>query len=302
MAAVLGIGNATLDTIHFVDRYPDENDEVRCNRRMQRCGGNTANTLIVLSQLGMSSHWAGVLVENAEGRLVADMLVRHGVDVGASMWSGTGSMPVSSIMISGQTGSRTITHFRDLQEYGFAAFSEIDPGLFDWLHFEGRNVVEVRQMLKHLRTVSPGTRCSLEIEKPRDEIETLFPLADVLLFSRNYARSQGFTEPLALLKSVHTTCPEADLFCAWGEAGAAALGRDGTEYLHPAVRLARVVDTLGAGDTFNAGVISGYVETLGMEAILARACHLAGNKCGREGLDGLAEYPLKRRAQVNSAP
>jgi len=25
-----------------------------------------------------------------------------------------------------------------------------------------------------------------------------------------------------------------------------------------------------------------------MEAVLARACHLAGNKCGREGLDGLA--------------
>jgi ketohexokinase len=287
MTTVLGIGNATLDIIHFVDRYPDENDEVRCNRRIQRCGGNATNTLIVLSQLGVDSRWAGVLAENAEGRLVADMLVLHGVDVSAGVWSVAGSMPVSSIVISGQTGSRTITHFRDLLEYSFAAFGAIDLSPFDWLHFEGRNVIEVRQMLKHLQTVSPGTRCSLEIEKPRDEIETLFPLADVLLFSRNYARSQGFTEPLELLRSVHARCPDADLFCAWGEAGAAALGRDGKEYRHSAVVPESLVDTLGAGDTFNAGVISGYVEALEIEDILARACRLAGNKCGQYGFDGL---------------
>jgi ketohexokinase len=48
-----------------------------------------------------------------------------------------------------------------------------------------------------------------------------------------------------------------------------------------------VIDTLGAGDTFNAGVISGYLDGLDRSAILARGCRLAGNKCGQEGLDGL---------------
>jgi len=287
MTVVLGIGNATLDIIHLVDCYPDENDEIRCyNRRLER-GGNTANTLVVLSQLGLSCRWAGVLVDNAEGILVADDLTRHGIDISACEQSGAGSMPVSSVIISRQTGSRTITHFRDLPEYSFAAFSTIDLKPLDWLHFEGRNVVGVRQMLERVREISPATCCSLEIEKPRDEIESLFPLADVLMFSKSYAGTRGFTDPLALLQSVSADCSGADLFCSWGDAGAAALGRDGREYRHPAVLPAKVIDTLGAGDTFNAGIISGYLEALNIEGILARACLLAGNKCGQTGFDGL---------------
>ncbi|MCK5383681.1 MAG: ketohexokinase [Gammaproteobacteria bacterium] len=287
MAAVLGIGNATLDIIHLVDHYPDENDEVRCCSRLQRCGGNTANTLIVLSQLGVDCRWAGTLAGNAEGRLVADGLTRYGIDISAAEWADAGCMPVSSVILSKQSGSRTITHFRDLPEYGFAAFTAIDLQPFDWLHFEGRNVANVRQMLAAVRQGSPLLRCSLEVEKPREDIESLFPLVDVLLFSRHYARSQGFSEPQALLRSVHAVCPGVDLFCAWGEAGAAALDRDGREYRNAAVTPAKVVDTLGAGDTFNAGIVSGYLEGLDIEVLLARACQLAGNKCGQEGLDGL---------------
>ncbi len=287
MAVVLGIGNATLDIIHLVDSYPDENDEIRCHRRILGRGGNTANTLVVLRQLGLDCHWAGVLVDNAEGILVADDLTRHGIDISACERSGAGSMPVSSVIISKQTGSRTITHFRDLPEYSFAAFSAIELQSLDWLHFEGRNVAAVRQMLERVREISPAVRCSLEIEKPRDGIESLFPLADVLMFSKNYASTRGFADPLALLQSVCADHPGADLFCTWGDAGAAALDRDGREYRHPAVMPAKVIDTLGAGDTFNAGIISGYLEALNIEAILARACRLAGNKCGQTGFDGL---------------
>ena len=287
MAVILGIGNAALDIVHLVDCYPDENAEIRCHSRTLRCGGNTANTLIVLSQLGPSCRWAGMLADNAEGDLVAAELIRHGIDISASEFSDQGSMPVSTIMISRQTGSRTITHYRDLPEYSYAAFSAIDLKALDWLHFEGRNIDSVRHMLERVREISPAVRCSLEIEKPRDGIESLFPLADVLMFSRSYAEARGFFDPLVLLRSVHADCSGADLFCAWGAAGAAALDRDGGECRHAAVRPATVIDTLGAGDTFNAGIISGYLDALNIKEILARACRLAGSKCGQPGLDGL---------------
>jgi ketohexokinase len=287
MAVVLGIGNATLDLVHLVESYPDENDEIRCLSRIQRRGGNAANTLVVLSELGHSCRWAGMLVDNAEGDLVAADLRLHGIDISASERSASGSMPVSSIILSKQNGSRTITHYRDLPEYSSTAFCAIDLEPLDWLHFEGRNVDGVRKMLERVRELSPAVRCSLEIEKPRDRIESLFPLADVLMFSRSYAGALGFSDPLALLQAVHADCSGADLFCAWGDAGAAALDSDGGEYRHPAVMPARVIDTLGAGDTFNAGIISGYMDALNIDAILARACRLAGSKCGRSGFDGL---------------
>ncbi|WP_217161034.1 PfkB family carbohydrate kinase [Thiocystis violascens] len=51
----------------------------------------------------------------------------------------------------------------------------------------------------------------------------------------------------------------------------------------------RVVDTLGAGDCFNAGVIDGLLRGLPPGEAVARAVRLAGYKCGRYGLDGLIQ-------------
>lgn len=45
------------------------------------------------------------------------------------------------------------------------------------------------------------------------------------------------------------------LICAWAEEGADALGPDGRLLHSDAFPPPRVVDTLGAGDTFNASVI-----------------------------------------------
>ncbi|MGD2137487.1 MAG: PfkB family carbohydrate kinase [Gammaproteobacteria bacterium] len=290
MAAVLGIGNATLDIIHVVDRYPGENAEIRCRKRCTRRGGNATNTLVVLSQLGIECSWAGVLVDNADGHFVRDDLARHGIGTAGCSIVAQGAMPVSSILLSTQTGSRTIIHYRDLPEFTYADFLNIDLRPWDWLHFEGRNVGETRRMLEYARRTRPDTPCSVEIEKPRAGIEELFAHADVLLFSSVYARERGYRDPAALLQSVHAGGAPADLYCTRGAAGAVAVDRSGGACRHPAIRPPRVVDTLGAGDTFNAGVISGCLAGLEVDAVLARACELAGRKCGQHGLDGLGEH------------
>ena len=289
MAKVLGIGNATLDIIHVVDRYPNENEEMRCLRRFVRRGGNTANTLVVLSQLGIECSWAGVLVNNVDGQIILDDLRRYGIDTAPCRCLDSGSVPISTVLLSEQTGSRSITHYRDLPEYAFGDFESIELNAFDWVHFEGRNVVETCRMLDRLRAGPVAMPCSIEIEKPRDGIEALFPRADVLLFSRVYGLAMGFSDPLSLLGSVREHCPQADLFCSWGDAGAAALDSRGNAYENAAFIPAAVVDTLGAGDTFNAAVISGYLDGLDTRATLALACRLAGQKCGQYGFDGLGQ-------------
>jgi ketohexokinase len=287
MAKLLGIGNATLDIIHLVDSYPKENDEMRCRRRYVRRGGNTANTLVVLSQLGVACSWAGTLVDNKEGALIRDDLVLHGVDTGYCHYVEQGSVPISSILVNTDSGSRTIIHYRDMPEYVAHDFACIDLAPFDWLHFEGRNVVETRLMLERVRRLWPAMQVSIEIEKPRDGIDSLFAHADVLLFSRVYAEALGYRDPLSLLHAVQEKFPRALLFCAWGDEGAAALDRQGRSCLHEAVVPIAVVDTLGAGDTFNAGIISACMDGLDTEASLALACHLAGKKCGQSGFDNL---------------
>ena len=293
MARILGTGNATLDIVLTVDGYPQENDEIRCTDRSIRRGGNSANTLVVLSQLGHTCSWAGMLVDTVEGRFIRDDLENHGVDTAVSRFSGSGSVPVSSILLNAVTGSRTIIHYRDLPEYSFTYFSSIELQVFDWLHFEGRNVKSLQAMLQWSRERHPAIPRSLEIEKPRPGIEDLFGLAQVLLFSQTYAVSLGYMEPASLLQSVHRQFPDADLFCTWGVEGAVSLDREGRFTSQEAYIPPSVVDTLGAGDTFNAGVIDGYLAQRDSVTLLREACVLAGEKCGRTGFDGLTGSGFK---------
>ena len=58
---VLGVGVATLDVIDSLEIFPREDSEQRALDRYQRRGGNAANTLAVLSQLGHDCSWAGTL-------------------------------------------------------------------------------------------------------------------------------------------------------------------------------------------------------------------------------------------------
>jgi ketohexokinase len=285
---ILGIGNATLDIVMTVEGYPRENDEIRCRGRSLRRGGNAANTLVVLSQLGHRCCWAGTMADTAEGRFIRDDLEAHGVDTAACRLAGSGgSVPVSCILLSAGTGSRTIVHYRDLPEYSFDDFRSLELESFDWLHFEGRNMQSVSSMLAWARNRCPSIPRSLEVEKPRPGIESLFGLAQVLLFSQGYALDRGHTTPEDLLRSVHIEYPDADLFCTWGAEGAVGLDRAGQLTRQAAHVPGRVIDTLGAGDTFNAAVIDGYLAGRDVSTILCEACRLAGEKCARIGFDGL---------------
>ncbi|MEJ2308847.1 MAG: PfkB family carbohydrate kinase [Gammaproteobacteria bacterium] len=285
---VLGVGIATLDIINSVDGYPREDDEVRARSQRRSRGGNATNTLTVLSSLGHACSWAGVLPADHESREVEMILQSADIDLSEVRRLGEGRLPTSFITLNIRNGSRTIVHYRDLPEYRAAWFDAIDLRPFDWIHFEGRAPEELGLMLR--RAAKAGVRVSLEVEKPRPGIESLFALPDVLLFSREYARAQGSDSAAALLQSVGAN--EFDrrplCFCTWGDAGAWALTTDDMLYHQPAFEVPRVLDTIGAGDVFNAGVIAALLDGSDAREALRCACELAAVKCGRIGLENLA--------------
>ena len=286
MFRILAVGNITIDMIFQVPVYPQENQELRATAFSRRCGGNAANTLIVLSQLGYQCSWSGVWADEPDSNVIFDEFRRFAIGSESAKCVRQGKNPASFILINKKTGSRTITHYRNLEELDFAHFSGIDLTQFDWIHFEGRNVIETQKMLAHVQREVPDCPVSLEIEKDRGGIESLFSYAGLLLFSESYAQAMALN-PQSLLEQVHQRYSCVDAVCSLGENGAIAMSRSGKLHIADAFVPDVVVDTLGAGDTFNAVMIDACLKGLPLQESLQYACLLAGRKCGQDGLTDL---------------
>lgn len=294
---ILGVGVATVDVVNRVAAYPAEDAEVRALANATRRGGNCANTLAVLADLGHHCAFAGTLAADAGGALISTDLGGRGVDLTAVRRIAGAATPTSWITISAATGSRTIVHYRNLPEYDAGDFAGIELAPLVWAHFEGRNVPATRLMLDRVRRERPDLPLSLELEKPRPGIDALlrFHPSDtcrdsgprVLILARAFAAARGADDPAAFLRTMARVSDAELLVAPWGAAGAWGLARGGAVVHAPAAPPAELVDTLGAGDVFNAALIDGLLAGLALPDLLARANRLAGCACGMEGLDGV---------------
>jgi len=178
-----------------------------------------------------------------------------------------------------------------------SAFEKVNLSDFDWIHFEGRrNEAEIVKMIDVVEEfnadLAPKDRIvvSVELEKPRKSLMQLLNKADVVFTSKDFAKFLGFSSPYETVRSLRSkTKPGATIICAWGTKGADGAGPDGEVKHSNAYPPEKVVDTLGAGDTFIAGAIYSLIQGSSMEDALNFACRLAGFKCGMNGNDGLVE-------------
>ncbi|XP_019305169.1 ketohexokinase isoform X5 [Panthera pardus] len=292
---ILCVGLVVLDIINVVDKYPEEDTDSRClSQRWQR-GGNASNSCTVLSLLGAPCAFMGSLAPGHVADFVLDDLRRYSVDLRYTVFQTTGSVPISTVIINEASGSRTILHaYRNLPDVSAADFDKVDLTRFKWIHIEGRNASEQVQMLQrieqHNARQPPGQKIqvSVEVEKPREELFQLFGYGDVVFVSKDVARHLGFRSAVEALRGLYGRVRKgAMLVCAWAEEGADALGPDGQLLHSDAFPPPRVVDTLGAGDTFNASVIFSLSQGKSMQEALRFGCQVAGKKCGLQGFDGI---------------
>ncbi len=287
MSHILIVGIATLDIINIVNHYPVEDEEIRALSQRINCGGNAANTASILTQYGHKTEFAVTLADEPDGHRIRDQLTARLVATNYCRFVRGGKVPTSYITLNQKTGSRTIVHYRDLPEYEYEHFKQIPLETFDWFHFEGRNIPAVKQMLINTQQRRVDQPISLEVEKEREDIDDLLPLADVLLFSKSFATGRGFNNAPEFFELIRRLAPEAMLVCTWGEQGAWLRDTNNTEHHVPAYPPPRVIDTLAAGDTFNAGIIHCLNNGNTLLEAVKHACQLAGLKVGQSGIDGL---------------
>lgn len=292
MANILGVGITTLDIINTTDGYPDEDSEVRAIKHTQRRGGNAANTLAVLNQLGHHCSLAGSLADDGNSEIILQDMADNDINTGYCRKITGGRSPTSYITVNQHNGSRTIVHYRDIPEFDFEDFKRIELDKFDWVHFEGRNVIETKKMIGHLKRTAPNLDYSIEIEKPHNGIESLYTNGTVLIFSRYYVIHASFNDPTQFLESIRSINPESLLVCTWGPQGAYALDTSNQHTHAPTSLPEKTIDTIGAGDTFNAAFLDAYINGKSINEMLVQANFVAGQKCGQYGFKGLSHKSL----------
>ncbi|CAG5127678.1 unnamed protein product [Candidula unifasciata] len=333
---VLCVGNICLDFVNVAREYPEEDSDQRGLDYYWQRGGNASNSCTVLSLLSVPCECLGVMGSHGtEASWIQEDFAKCGIETSHCLMKPV-QPSVSTVVISQATGSRTIFHYpRDRPELTYNEFHQIFHGDFthySWIHFEaGRSVDYVSHMIddvvafnnKHsLPQASDGQRLSVvlsvEIEKPElKNPELVMDKADIVFISKDVAKCKGFSEAVKAVEGLYRFCKnDAVLICAWGDSGAAARYRDIT-LTAPALADIKVVDTLGAGDTFVAGFVSSLwkhgwtatdrasrdadnitrdadssgsdVDTSIITNALQYACHLAGLKCTIYGYQGLKQ-------------
>jgi len=234
------------------------------------------------------------------------------VDIGTCIYREGHSEPASSYIIKSQEkDSRTIVNYNELPEMTLEEFTAVIDDLKNkpiWCHFEGRIPNVTLQCITYLRQSHSDTRVSVEVEKPgREGLEELAKAADVVFFSKSWAQARGWLDCHTFIVGQMQAYPQASLLCCtWGSEGACAYQKE-PHCIERAdafqVKDTGVADSIGAGDTFIAGMLYMLVcrPEARLEEKLQFANELAGRKVVQEGFDGLGEKMASRAADLVDA-
>ena len=269
------IGNALVDLVMILDRYPREDEELRARGFERRSGGNACNSARWLARQGHAVELVAALAEDVEARWLQDQLRAEGVELSGCQRFPRGSTPISSVWLARRGASRSIVHYRDLPELSLSHLLSLPQAGVGWLHLEGRNCETLGRWLA--RTETPGSRISLELEKPRPGLEDLLDRVSLGILSRAYLRKTGEDARECLLRLQHRR-PWLQLACTMGAEGLWLLDA-GAEPQHlPAPRVIENGDSLGAGDVFIAALIAARSRGLGLEQAAQQAQQAVARK------------------------
>ena len=266
-------------------------------------GGTVANTAVALARLGVKTHFVGVVGDDLFGREVLEDLVAEGIDVSRVELSGRRPTMIVIALIDG-TGQRTVLGW-PRRDQAFAELNErqldgLDLTARDWLHTSGVCMVQEKGRQATLRALEQARvrqvrssfdlnlRLGLEGDSlPASYVEALWSAigrADFVLGSADEELFHLIPAEPDLRRATARLAREGQCIAVMREG---PVGAHVSEFGSPTVTIppfrVPVVDTLGAGDSFDAGFMEAGLSGCSLAEQITRGHAVAALQIGRVG-------------------
>ena len=276
MKSILCIGDVMLDVVVKFDGQINFDSDTK-SKITTHGGGAAANTAAWLAELGRPVQFVGKVGSDSIGRELIAQLTRVGVayDIAPSLDISSGMV----VVLVDRNGARTmfpdsgansrLTHsdLPQLEKFS-AAF------LSGYALFNPETNLEARKMIESLKSAgvpiifdpaSVGTMSAFGVEAARAALKEF----DICILNESEAK---FLADCADISAALSRLLESTPIVAIKRGASGALvGKRGESAIEKSALTQHVIDTTGAGDSFNAGFIHHWVENHDLSASLAAA-------------------------------
>ncbi len=280
---VTAIGELNVDLIMGgIESFPEVGKEKYAHRMLLTLGSSTAIFAANTAALGTSTAFAGMIGRDTFGGVVKDSLRRQGVDTCFVVESERTTTGVTVVMNYADDRAN-LTYPGAMDEL---RLKDLDPTLFDRtrhihlssLFMQAGLSLDLDALFE--KAMEKGMTLSLDTQWDPSEqwnfdLRKYLPMID--LFMPNQTELIAMTHTHSLDEAIRYIIPfikhAAVIKC--GAQGSLLVLNDGRTIPAPAYTNRQVVDTVGAGDSFNAGFIHAFIRGCDLEE-----CQRLGNLMG----------------------
>ncbi|MGY5956028.1 carbohydrate kinase family protein [Kosakonia sp. BK9b] len=257
---VVAVGSGTVDLIFRVPRLPGNDDKVVGKKVAELIGGTVANSACVMGRLGLRVTSLSTAGDDYYAQEIINDFHKNGVDTRFILRK-TGIAANMAIIFLDDSGEKALVYapndetetcmVQAPQAIDCSRLVYIMPGQLD----------KFRTLARYAKEKNTKVVIDVEshIKNSQQNIKEILSLSDVAIFNKEGFRTSLQQEPdgdfLRQLVAEHDL--DALVVTCGGE-GVIACDRQGVA-VHPGYRVP-VVDTTGAGDTFNGAFIYCYLN------------------------------------------
>ncbi len=305
---LVAIGDPVLDVVVRGSHLPVWDDKHLGRSVHQFAGGSEANAACAASRLGLRTALFGNLGDGHEARFLADELRRFGVSE-TYVRRQTATTCATAVIFVSESGERAITYVPMRKRMD--RWDELEQMLEQTrcIYTLPYDMIAFKRLADAARVA--GTLVVVDIERAVASVPQALPVlsdsVDYMFFNES-----GFSglvgtpaSPSTAADFIQTTTAQV-LVVSLGPRGAIAVDREGAFATQEAYQ-AKVVDTTGAGDTFNAAFLAAYLLGRDLKSALAQGCAAAchcieaeGARLGMPTQQQIAELQTSRPLTVNS--